>query len=129
MLVHHEGYTSSLYVVADSIAPGKQRYRRTSFKGLVGQVVGDGRPIRASNVKKLDRYMSAVPSTEAELIVPICSPDGAPVGVLNSESDSSGHFTHGMEIRSEALALAIGSLLPEVHWSSVQPVSTLPQLK
>lgn len=128
MLIHHEDYSSSLLVVADSIAPGKQRYRITSFKGLVGQVVGDGRPVRQP-VRSLPRYMAAVPSTEAELIVAIRLDNGALVGVLNSEADTLDYFTSEMEMRSDALALAIGSLLGQVNWRSDQSEVDVPWIK
>jgi hypothetical protein len=128
MLTHYDGYSSSLLVVADSIAPGKPRYRITSFRGLVGQVVGSGVPFRQA-VRNISRYMAAVPSTEAELIVAIRLDNGVPAGVLNSESDDRDHFTSEMELRSDALALAIGSLLPQVNWNSEQPQTDVPWIK
>ncbi|MFN8005654.1 MAG: SpoIIE family protein phosphatase [Terriglobia bacterium] len=72
-------------------------------KGLVGTAVTKKRPVRINDVTKDPRYISVVPETRSELVIPLIYKDKA-IGVFDLQSPFLNHFTSFHEETLMALA-------------------------
>ncbi len=60
--------------------------------GLIGRVIGSGRPVRVDNVRQDEAYLQADPRTRAEICVPL-KVNQRVIGVINAESPEVGVFS------------------------------------
>lgn len=80
-------------------------------QGLCGAAVRSGAPVVVGDVATDPRYLTTFGSTRSEIVVPVRRPGaGAPVGVVDVESERANAFTGGDAAFLEACATAIASL-------------------
>ena len=99
-----------LFVVAEAIAPHKQRYTFPAPDSLLMVSFSSGRTFNIGDVRRESRYIEAVSQTKSELVVPICSAV-ATFGVLNSEAEEVDHYDKSIEHRVEQLSNGLADLL------------------
>lgn len=106
-------HQTGLVVLADNISPSKQRYRLVAMDGLMGNTFATGNIINASNTNQDPRYFNAVGFTQSELVIPI-KINGNVVGVINSESEETDHYSESIQTRlltiANALSLSLSRL-------------------
>ncbi len=91
LLDEKTGLLSVAYSVGypDTVARG---LRVKVGEGLVGAAVAEGKPLLVNDVSLDDRYVEAVPGSNAEIVVPLRR-KGRVIGALNLLSDTVGQFT------------------------------------
>ncbi len=77
---------------AVNFGPGKEKSRLSVSEGLCGAAVRSKKPILVADVRKDTRYVSLVPETCSELVIPLLHKDRV-VGVFDVESPELGRFT------------------------------------
>ena len=77
---------------AVNFGPGKEKSRLSVSEGLCGAAVRSKEPILVADVRKDTRYVSLVPETCSELVIPLLHKDRV-VGVFDLESPELGRFT------------------------------------
>ena len=77
---------------AVNFGPGKERSRIAVTEGLCGAAVRSREPVLVGDVRKDPRYVSLVPETRSELVVPLVHKDRV-IGVLDLESPVLDRFT------------------------------------
>jgi sigma-B regulation protein RsbU (phosphoserine phosphatase) len=77
---------------AVNFGPGRERSRLPATEGLCGAAVRSRQPVLVGDVRTDPRYVSLVPETRSELVVPLVHKDKV-VGVLDLESPVLGRFT------------------------------------
>ena len=75
-------------------------------KGLTSRVIATGRTVNAGNVAQDTAYLTALASTQSEIIVPILSGDRV-VGTLDVESEMQNAFDSEAQKQIEQCALLI----------------------
>jgi phosphoserine phosphatase RsbU/P len=70
---------------AVNFGPGRERSRLPAGEGLCGAAVRSREPVLVGDVRKDPRYVSLVPETRSELVVPLVHKDRV-IGVLDLES-------------------------------------------
>lgn len=113
-------YTSGSVVVADAVPGHKQRYKRATYGGLLGLSFSTGKTVNVPDVSREPRYFPAVSETRSELVVPVRA-ECAVIGVINSEAEVVAAYDAAVCGRVEAIAGAVGELLPAYRWSSTHP--------
>lgn len=108
--------SKQLVAVADAISVHKQRYRVAALSGLLGLVVASGDTLNVRNTREHPGYFQAVVETTSELVVPIVS-NNVVLGVMNSESETIGHYTEDICKKVEFLTAAFAELLDSFGWS------------
>ncbi len=116
-----------LVVVADCIAPHKQRYRIVAIDGLIGKTFDSGQVTNVKDTFNEKEYFCAVPSTKSELIVPICF-EGNKVGVINSESDEENHYTPEMILKLENLSRNLAKQLRKLGYNTRVDYNDIPYI-
>jgi sigma-B regulation protein RsbU (phosphoserine phosphatase) len=77
---------------AVNFGPGRERSRLPIAEGLCGAAVRSRQPVLVGDVRTDPRYVSLVPETRSELVVPLLHKDKV-VGVLDLESPVLDRFT------------------------------------
>jgi sigma-B regulation protein RsbU (phosphoserine phosphatase) len=77
---------------AVNFGPGRERSRLPTTEGLCGAAVRSRQPVLVADVRKDPRYVSLVPETRSELVVPLVYKDRV-IGVLDLESPVLDRFT------------------------------------
>jgi sigma-B regulation protein RsbU (phosphoserine phosphatase) len=77
---------------AVNFGPGRERSRLPAGEGLCGAAVRSRAPVLVGDVRADPRYVSLVPETRSELVVPLVHKDRV-VGVLDLESPVLDRFT------------------------------------
>jgi len=77
---------------AVNFGPGKERSRLPVSEGLCGAAVRSREPILVGDVRQDPRYVSLVPETRSELVVPLVVKDRV-IGVFDLESPQLDRFT------------------------------------
>jgi sigma-B regulation protein RsbU (phosphoserine phosphatase) len=77
---------------AVNFGPGREKSRLPVSEGLCGAAVRSREPVLVGDVQKDPRYVSLVPETRSELVVPLVHKDRV-VGVLDLESPALDRFT------------------------------------
>ncbi|HEX9185981.1 MAG TPA: SpoIIE family protein phosphatase, partial [Vicinamibacteria bacterium] len=77
---------------AVNFGPGKEKSRLPVSEGLCGAAVRSREPVLVGDVRRDPRYVSLVPETRSELVVPLVHKDRV-VGVLDIESPVLHRFT------------------------------------
>lgn len=124
-LVSTQSHSKQLVCVARRVASGKQDYRIAAFSGLLGKSVESGRVVSVPDTRERINYMQAVLETRSELVVPI-KIEGRIVGLINSESETVGHYGNDHEKVLLRLAKAIGANLHRVGWHENMSPDALP---
>ena len=75
-----------------NLGAGKERKRLPVSEGLCGAAVRSGQPILVGDVRQDPRYVSLVPETRSELVVPLVVKDRV-IGVFDLESPKLDRFT------------------------------------
>ena len=57
-------------------------------------------------------HIACAASTQSEIVVPILTPDGGLLGVLDVDSDARAAFTNADQVGLEAIATALGAQFP-----------------
>ena len=82
-------------------------------KGLTGSAIAERRTVNIGNVAQDPRYLTALSTTESEIIVPILDPAGDRViGTLDIESEKPRAFTPEEQAFLESCAAVIRPLWP-----------------
>jgi GAF domain-containing protein len=80
-------------------------------KGLTGVAIAERRPVNVGNVREDDRYLTALSTTQSEIIVPIFDEQGmAVVGTIDVESEVLDAFGPDVQRTLESCAAAIQRL-------------------
>jgi len=77
---------------AVNFGPGRERSRLPTAEGLCGAAVRSREPVLVGDVRTDPRYVSLVPETRSELVVPLVYKDRV-IGVLDLESPVLDRFT------------------------------------
>jgi sigma-B regulation protein RsbU (phosphoserine phosphatase) len=77
---------------AVNFGPGREKSRLPVSEGLCGAAVRSREPVLVGDVQKDPRYVSLVPETRSELVVPLVH-KGRAIGVLDLESPALDRFT------------------------------------
>lgn len=77
---------------AVNFGPWKERSRLSVNEGLCGAAVRSKEPVMVADVRKDPRYVSLVPETCSELVIPLIHKDRV-IGVLDLASPELGRFT------------------------------------
>jgi hypothetical protein len=75
-----------------NLGSGRERRRLPVSEGLCGAAVRSGQPVLVGDVREDPRYVSLVPETRSELVVPLVVKDRV-IGVLDLESPRLHRFT------------------------------------
>jgi phosphoserine phosphatase RsbU/P len=75
-----------------NLGTGKERKRLPVSEGLCGAAVRTGQPVLVGDVRQDPRYVSLVPETRSELVVPLIVKDRV-IGVFDLESPELDRFT------------------------------------
>jgi hypothetical protein len=121
-------HSNYLISVADIVPSHKQRYKKAVYQGLLGMALSSGKTLNIPNVQRERRYYKAVPETKSELAVPIRG-EHAVIGVINSESEEIAGFNSVVCEKIEAIADALGTLLPVHGWDTTSPPADLPLIE
>jgi GAF domain-containing protein len=78
-------------------------------EGLTGAAIGEKKTVIAGDVRSDIRYLTAFGSTLSEIIVPVLSPDGAVIGIVDVESERANAFT---DRDGEMIEQCIAAALP-----------------
>ncbi len=62
-------------------------------KGVCGAVARGGQPLIVDDVNSFDGHIACASSTVSEIVLPVFSPDGALLGVLDIDSNQPAAFT------------------------------------
>lgn len=96
-----------LQLAAGKFTPTSRRYNVASWEGAIGRACRAGQTVYIPDVQSEPTYISARPSTLSELVIPLPTDHGRPLGVLNFES----RYPHAFDQRQisclERLAAAI----------------------
>ena len=80
-------------------------------KGLTGVAIACRRPVNVGNVREDERYLTALSTTQSEIIVPIFDEQGmAVVGTIDVESEVRDAFGPDVQRTLESCAAAIQPL-------------------
>ena len=80
-------------------------------KGLTGVAIAERRPVNVGNVREDERYLTALSTTQSEIIVPIFDEQGmAVVGTIDVESEVRDAFGPDVQRTLESCAAAIQPL-------------------
>jgi hypothetical protein len=121
-------HSNYLISVADIVPSHKQRYKKALYQGLLGIAMSSGKTLNIPNVQQERRYYRAVPETKSELAVPIRG-EHSIIGVINSESEEIAGFGGDICEKIEAIASALGELLPVYGWDATSPPPRLPLIE
>jgi len=77
---------------AVNFGPAREKSRLPVTEGLCGAAVRSREPVRVGDVRKDPRYVSLVPETRSELVVPLLHKDRV-IGVFDLESPELDRFT------------------------------------
>ena len=84
-------------------------------KGLTGVAIAERRPVNVGNVREDKRYLTALSTTQSEIIVPVFDEQGvAVVGTIDVESEVRDAFGPDIQRTLESCAAAIQPL-----WSHI----------
>jgi GAF domain-containing protein len=84
-------------------------------KGLTGVAIAERRPVNVGNVREDERYLTALSTTQSEIIVPVFDEQGvAVVGTIDVESEVRDAFGPDIQRTLESCAAAIQPL-----WSHI----------
>lgn len=78
--------------------------------GLTGSAIRDRKPVNVGDVLKDPRYLTALGSTQSELIVPVFNGTGAVVGTIDIESERAHAFDEKTQTALERCAERIKAL-------------------
>lgn len=120
-------HTSGLVVFADNVSDKKQRYRLVIVGGLMSRVAASGKMIYSKDIKTNNKYFSAVPETESELIMPIII-NGNTIGVINSEAESTDYYSDAMISKIEEIANNFAIALNRLGYSQDIPEQEIPYI-
>src|SRR5512143_526739 len=92
ILLLDEGRQELVMRKAVNLGPGREKSRLPVSEGLCGAAVRSRQPVLVGDVRTDPRYVSLVPETRSELVVPLVHKDRV-IGVLDLESPVLDRFT------------------------------------
>jgi len=78
-------------------------------RGVCGAAARTGRTQRVDDVNAFEGHIACATSTQSEIVVPVRTPDGRLLAVLDVDSDDPAAFTEVDQVALEALCAELGA--------------------
>jgi GAF domain-containing protein len=88
--------------------------RIESGRGVCGAAATSGRTQRVDDVEAFPGHIACSNSTRSEIVVPVCTPDGRLLGVLDIDSDAPAAFRAVDQDALETLCARLGAQFADV---------------